>query len=69
MNRAERLNAVLDLLAEAGQIDVDDLVAKLDVFLAREGRTDLAKACFEFLPTRALLDLGGWPEVDIFAHT
>ena len=42
--------------------------AKLDVMLAREGRTELAKACFDFLPARAQLDLGGWPEADIFAH-
>ena len=40
----------------------------LDVRLAREGRTHLAQACFDFLPTRAALDLAGWPEVDIFAH-
>ncbi len=40
----------------------------LDERLAREGRTDLALACFEFLPTRARLDLAGWPEIDIFAH-
>ena len=45
-----------------------EMKEKLDVMLAREGRTDLAKACFEFLPSRALLDLAGWPEVDIFAH-
>ncbi|MCC8935269.1 ribonuclease D [Bradyrhizobium sp. Arg68] len=42
---------------------------RLDVMLAREGRTDLAKACFEFLPTRARLDLDGWEEEDIFAHS
>jgi ribonuclease D len=42
---------------------------KLDVMLAREGRTGLAKACFEFLPTRARLDLEGWEEEDIFAHS
>ena len=41
---------------------------KLDARLAREGRTDLAAACFRFLPTRAVLDLDGWPEIDIFAH-
>lgn len=41
---------------------------KLDVRLAREGRTALAQACFDFLPSRAALDLAGWPEVDIFAH-
>ncbi len=44
------------------------LKEKLDVMLAREGRTDLAAACFDFLPTRARLDLAGWPETDIFAH-
>ncbi|MGX9424483.1 MULTISPECIES: ribonuclease D [Bradyrhizobium] len=42
---------------------------KLDAMLAREGRTELAKACFEFLPTRARLDLGGWEAEDIFAHS
>ena len=42
---------------------------KLDAMLAREGRTDLAQACFGFLPARAALDLAGWPEIDIFAHS
>lgn len=41
---------------------------KLDERLAREGRVDLAQAAFDFLPTRARLDLAGWPEIDIFAH-
>jgi ribonuclease D len=41
---------------------------KLDQRLEREGRTALAKACFDFLPHRAALDLAGWPEIDIFAH-
>jgi len=41
---------------------------ELDRRLAREGRTELALACFEFLPTRASLDLSGWEETDIFAH-
>jgi ribonuclease D len=36
--------------------------------LVREGRMDIAQACFDFLPHRALLDLAGWPETDIFAH-
>jgi len=40
----------------------------LDTMLAREHRTELAKACFDFLPARMELDLQGWPEVDIFAH-
>ena len=42
---------------------------KLDTMLAREGRADLAQACFDFLPTRAALDLAGWPDEDIFAHS
>ncbi len=42
---------------------------RLDAMLAREGRTAMARACFDFLPTRAELDLAGWPEVDIFAHS
>jgi ribonuclease D len=44
------------------------LKAKLDALLEREGRTELAQAAFRFLPTRARLDLAGWPEVDIFEH-
>ena len=40
----------------------------LEGMLAREGRTELAQQCFAFLPTRAELDLMGWPETDIFAH-
>jgi ribonuclease D len=45
------------------------LKARLDEMLAREGRTDLARACFEFLPWRARLDVAGWEDVDIFAHS
>jgi ribonuclease D len=41
----------------------------LDAMLEREGRLELAQACFDFLPVRAKLDLIGWPETDIFAHT
>jgi ribonuclease D len=44
------------------------LKERLDKLLEREGRTDLAEAAFRFLPTRARLDLAGWPEIDIFAH-
>ncbi len=40
----------------------------LNARLVREERTDLAQSCFDFLPTRARLDLAGWPEIDIFAH-
>ena len=41
---------------------------RLDIMLAREGRTALARSCFDFLPTRCQLDLEGWPELDIFSH-
>ncbi|MBO9714224.1 ribonuclease D [Sphingomonas sp.] len=41
---------------------------ELDRRLEREGRTDIAQACFDFLPWRAELDLAGWPDTDIFAH-
>jgi ribonuclease D len=44
------------------------LKTALDTMLEREGRTHLAKACFDFLPTRAELDLAGWEAEDIFAH-
>ena len=43
--------------------------ARLDTMLAREGRSALAQACFDFLPARALLDVAGWEDVDIFAHS
>ncbi|WP_028133580.1 ribonuclease D [Bradyrhizobium japonicum] len=42
---------------------------RLDAMLVREGRAQLARSCFDFLPTRALLDLQGWAEEDIFAHS
>ena len=44
------------------------LKEKLDQRLEREDRVELAQACFDFLPARALLDIAGWPEQDIFAH-
>ena len=44
------------------------LRARLDAMLVREGRAELARTCFDFLPARALLDLEGWAEQDIFAH-
>lgn len=44
------------------------LRTRLDAMLAREGRSELARTCFDFLPARALLDLEGWAEQDIFAH-
>jgi len=45
-----------------------DMKKVLDEMLEREGRVEMAKACFAFLPVRAALDLAGWPEEDIFAH-
>jgi len=54
--------------AASDVLHLHKLKAKLDVLLAREGRTALAAACFEFLPTRGELDLLGWEEPDIFAH-
>ena len=44
------------------------LKAKLDALLEREGRSELAAAAFRFLPTRARLDVAGWPDTDIFEH-
>ncbi len=46
-----------------------DLKTRLDALLERQDRTALAATCFGFLPTRAELDLAGWAEVDIFAHS
>jgi ribonuclease D len=59
-----------DQLAYAASdvLNLHALKARLDAMLAREGRGDLAQACFDFLPTRAALDLAGWEENDIFAH-
>jgi ribonuclease D len=45
------------------------LKERLDAMLAREGRVEIAQACFDFLPSRAALDLAGWEEIDIFAHS
>ena len=45
------------------------LRGRLNEMLIREGRMELAQSCFDFLPTRAELDLAGWPESDIFAHS
>ena len=65
---ADRLTQ--DQLAYAANdvLHLHPLKQKLDQMLAREGRTELAAACFAFLPDRARLDLEGWPEVDIFSH-
>jgi ribonuclease D len=54
--------------AASDVLHLHSLRERLDAILLREGRADLARACFEFLPYRVLLDLEGWPEQDIFAH-
>jgi ribonuclease D len=55
--------------AASDVLHLHGLRERLDAMLAREGRTALAQACFEFLPTRAKLDLEGWDTEDIFAHS
>lgn len=65
---AETLSEAQLAYAASDVLHLHALREKLDDRLVREGRTDLAAACFRFLPTRAVLDLEGWPEIDIFAH-
>lgn len=60
-------NAQLDYAA-SDVLYLHELREKLNERLDREGRTDIAQACFDFLPVRAKLDLAGWPEQDIFSH-
>src|SRR5215217_3381614 len=55
--------------AASDVLHLHGLRERLNAMLAREGRTELARACFDFLPTRAKLDLGGWENEDIFAHS
>ncbi len=66
---AETLSEAQQAYAASDVLHLHALKAKLEALLARDGRADVAQACFEFLPTRARLDLMGWPEVDIFAHS
>jgi ribonuclease D len=54
--------------ASSDVLHLHALHSRLNVMLAREGREQLARACFDFLPHRVLLDLEGWSEQDIFAH-
>jgi ribonuclease D len=54
--------------AAADVLYLHGLKERLDALLLREGRADLAEACFGFLPARALLDIAGWADEDIFAH-
>lgn len=55
--------------AASDVLHLHKLRTKLNEMLSREGRMDLAQACFNFLPHRALLDLAGWEHEDIFAHS
>ena len=55
--------------AASDVLHLHGLRERLNTMLAREGRTELAQACFDFLPTRVRLDLGGWEAEDIFAHS
>jgi ribonuclease D len=55
--------------AASDVLHLHKLRLELNKRLAREDRTEIAQACFDFLPTRAKLDLAGWPDTDIFAHS
>jgi ribonuclease D len=66
---AEQLTEAQVAYAAADVLHLHALKDKLDAVLAREGRAELAAACFRFLPDRARLDLAGWAAADIFAHS
>lgn len=63
------LSEAQQLYAASDVFHLHELRQKLDAMLEREGRGELARACFSFLPARAALDLAGWAESDIFAHS
>jgi ribonuclease D len=62
LSEAQKQYAALDV------VYLHEVKQRLDQMLEREGRASLAKTCFEFIPTRAALDLIGWSEEDVFAH-
>jgi ribonuclease D len=62
LSEAQKQYAALDV------VYLHEVKQRLDQMLEREGRIGLAKSCFEFIPTRAALDLIGWSEEDVFAH-
>jgi ribonuclease D len=66
---AERLTDAQLAYAASDVLHLHALRERLDGMLAREGRAELAQACFRFLPERARLDLAGWASEDIFAHS
>lgn len=65
---ADTLTEAQKTYAASDVLYLHRLRSELNARLDREGRTEIAQACFDFLPTRAKLDLVGWPEIDIFAH-
>ncbi|MFD0982149.1 ribonuclease D [Tropicimonas aquimaris] len=65
---AETLTVAQQEYAASDVLYLHRLRREFDKRLEREGRTEIARACFDFLPTRAKLDLAGWPEIDIFSH-
>lgn len=65
---APELTEAQQSYAASDVLHLHQLREVLNGMLEREGRTELARSCFDFLPTRAKLDLAGWPEIDIFAH-
>ncbi|MEA2993925.1 MAG: ribonuclease [Alphaproteobacteria bacterium] len=65
----EQLSDAQIAYAASDVLHLHAVKAKLDVMLAREGRQDFAAACFRFLPDRVRLDLAGWAQEDIFAHS
>ena len=66
---ADKLTDAQLVYAASDVLYLHEIKARLDAMLQREGRTELAQACFDFLPVRAALDLSGWAEQDIFAHS
>jgi ribonuclease D len=66
---ADKLSPEQVAYAASDVLGLHAIRARLDAMLVREGRMDLAQACFDFLPWRARLDVAGWDEVDIFAHS
>lgn len=65
---AETLSAEQITYAASDVLNLHAIRDRLDSMLVREGRAELARRCFEFLPVRADLDLSGWSETDIFSH-
>jgi len=66
---ADKLSEAQLAYAASDVLHLHEIKARLDAMLQREGRVELAQACFDFLPVRAALDLSGWAEQDIFAHS